>query len=289
MEAHDIARITYELMRVRDDRQLMKWEDDRGLFVREIERLNAVHLLDVSIHTKDQETARSLCRQIDELKALFTHKNRGSKKSTKTSSSNDSVNAAKMLPTVPDCGVDVKPAPPTTALTVTAPVPMESTSGNHLKRPRRQDLPDQNVCSVVPSLSKPKPKPKSAPTAPVTTSSSSNIDRSGTGALKGSTGAPTTKTKGSTSKAGGGTGQAVKYIDDSGRNRLHAVREALPGHVCYQCKQYFDALRGQGIAVDEEAMRQTLQNCSRHKAQYSPPSTPAGFWDLTVKTPDDWK
>jgi hypothetical protein len=27
---------------------------------------------------------------------------------------------------------------------------------------------------------------------------------------------------------------------------------------------------------------------SRHKSRYTPPSTPDGFWGLTLETPEDW-
>ena len=35
--------------------------------------------------------------------------------------------------------------------------------------------------------------------------------------------------------------------------------------------------------------REVLQSCSRHKAKWTPPATPEGFWNLTLETPDDWK
>jgi len=35
--------------------------------------------------------------------------------------------------------------------------------------------------------------------------------------------------------------------------------------------------------------REVLQACSRHKARWTPPGTPEGFWGLTLHTPDDWK
>lgn len=39
MEASDIARVAYELIRLKDDRLRMEWENDRGLLWREIELL----------------------------------------------------------------------------------------------------------------------------------------------------------------------------------------------------------------------------------------------------------
>ena len=55
MEASDIARITFELIRTRDDRHLMQWEDDRGILLREINRLNAIQVHNTKIHSKLQE------------------------------------------------------------------------------------------------------------------------------------------------------------------------------------------------------------------------------------------
>ena len=55
MEATDIARITFELIRTRDDRQLMQWEDDRGNLLREIYRLQSIQLHNTKIHSKLQE------------------------------------------------------------------------------------------------------------------------------------------------------------------------------------------------------------------------------------------
>jgi hypothetical protein len=32
-----------------------------------------------------------------------------------------------------------------------------------------------------------------------------------------------------------------------------------------------------------------VQLHSRHRNRSTPPSTPEGFWDLTVLTPEEWK
>jgi len=52
-------------------------------------------------------------------------------------------------------------------------------------------------------------------------------------------------------------------------------RQALPGHDCEECRQFFDAL-GKGYDTGKMVME-----CSRHRARYIPPSTPPGFWNLT--------
>ena len=40
---------------------------------------------------------------------------------------------------------------------------------------------------------------------------------------------------------------------------------------------------------DSQVRREVLQSCSRHKARWTPPSTPEGFWSLTLHTPEDWR
>lgn len=70
------------------------------------------------------------------------------------------------------------------------------------------------------------------------------------------------------------------------RNR--AEREALPGHMCGECNRYYEALAQQGMLFDDAARREMLLQCSRHKARWSPPRTPNGFWDVDVNTPKDW-
>ena len=68
--------------------------------------------------------------------------------------------------------------------------------------------------------------------------------------------------------------------------RSISYRENLPGHICDQCRKYFEVLEQQGIAID---MTEMLRNCSRHKSvTVPPPSTPEGYWDLTVSSPTAW-
>ena len=54
-----------------------------------------------------------------------------------------------------------------------------------------------------------------------------------------------------------------------------AKRQALPGHECEECRKFLDAL-GKGFNRDEIVMK-----CSRHRARYTPQSTPPDFWRLT--------
>jgi hypothetical protein len=71
--------------------------------------------------------------------------------------------------------------------------------------------------------------------------------------------------------------------------RRRDVRAMLPGHTCVECEKYINVLLQQGIIQTEEEKLAMLQTCSRHKSVVPPPaSTPEGFWDLTVHTPDEW-
>lgn len=70
------------------------------------------------------------------------------------------------------------------------------------------------------------------------------------------------------------------------RNRTD--RAALPGHTCAECEAFYHAMVQQGI-VTEENKKMFLQSCSRHKARWTPPSTPEGYWDLSLHTPKEWK
>lgn len=70
--------------------------------------------------------------------------------------------------------------------------------------------------------------------------------------------------------------------------RNKRAREDLPGHECEQCSKYYSALQQQGIVTDE-SKSDMLKVCSRHKGRWTPPSTPDGFWDIGVDTPESWK
>eukprot|EP01039_Chlorochromonas_danica_P000313 gene313-335_t len=70
------------------------------------------------------------------------------------------------------------------------------------------------------------------------------------------------------------------------RNREE--RAAMPGFACTECEQFYKTMLEQGIITDENR-GDFLQSCSRHKARWTPPSTPEGFWDLSLHTPAGWK
>ena len=70
--------------------------------------------------------------------------------------------------------------------------------------------------------------------------------------------------------------------------REKAERDALPGHTCFECEAFYQAMIQQGI-MTEDSKKEHLKQCSRHKAKHTPPTTPDGFWDLTIHTPEEWK
>jgi hypothetical protein len=69
--------------------------------------------------------------------------------------------------------------------------------------------------------------------------------------------------------------------------RNKAARECLPGTTCNECNSFYKALLDQGI-MTPNGYEEKLKMCSRHKAQWTPPTTPEGFWDLSVNTPKEW-
>eukprot|EP01031_Cornospumella_fuschlensis_P027722 gene27722-33486_t len=85
-----------------------------------------------------------------------------------------------------------------------------------------------------------------------------------------------------TASASARQGKCIEVV----RNR--SERAALPGHTCAECEAFYNAMVQQGI-VTEENKKMFLQSCSRHKARWTPPSTPEGYWDLSLHTPADWR
>ena len=54
------------------------------------------------------------------------------------------------------------------------------------------------------------------------------------------------------------------------------ARAALPGHDCEECRKFLDALG------NDTGFRDTIvQECSRHRSRFAPPSTPKDYWRLT--------
>ncbi len=82
-----------------------------------------------------------------------------------------------------------------------------------------------------------------------------------------------------------GTRPIAKSIDVV---RARDLRDSLPGHMCQECKKFYETAVAQGMIQEGELM-ECLKSCSRHKAAYSPAQTPEGAWDLSIQTPAEWK
>jgi len=79
----------------------------------------------------------------------------------------------------------------------------------------------------------------------------------------------------------------VDKITEVVRNK--AERAALAGHTCDECREFYGILMEQGFIKPDE-LQGYLQECSRHKAKFSPDKTPAGFWDdsaFSMPTPEE--
>jgi hypothetical protein len=59
--------------------------------------------------------------------------------------------------------------------------------------------------------------------------------------------------------------------------RKKADRQNMPGHACPECKAFWDTVCDDGTVFE----RKHFEDCSRHRAHHSPPSTPEGFWELS--------
>ncbi|KAI8764538.1 RBBP8 [Biomphalaria glabrata] len=60
--------------------------------------------------------------------------------------------------------------------------------------------------------------------------------------------------------------QVVRKKDD---------RKKLEGFSCQECYEYY-----KNSGLSDEAMKQKMNECSRHRAKYIPPSTPEHFWSI---------
>jgi len=79
----------------------------------------------------------------------------------------------------------------------------------------------------------------------------------------------------------------VDKVTEVVRNK--AERAALAGHTCDECREFYGILMQQGFIKPAE-LQGYLQECSRHKAKFSPDRTPSGFWDdanFSMPTPEE--
>lgn len=60
--------------------------------------------------------------------------------------------------------------------------------------------------------------------------------------------------------------------------RKKSERANLTGRSCEECGRYFKSLEKAGFDISE-----MINTCSRHRTKYTPPATPEGYWDLSIK------
>jgi len=66
--------------------------------------------------------------------------------------------------------------------------------------------------------------------------------------------------------------------------RKKEERKALNGYTCNQCKEFYENVFGKNT----DKYKEVIQLCSRHRHKHTPPSTPPGFWDIDIQTPEEW-
>lgn len=238
MEAPDIARITYELTRLFEDRIRMQYEDERSSFIATINGYQ-------KRHEKDVRTANFLKSKYGSL-------------SNKCKQFSSAENHPQLVST---------PAPP-------MPIPTSSVTalhkGQELKRKPIDTglrlLSSANVTSSTsnPSLISSLKKPKKDETILLNS------------AVVASSSAPNNRISNVKPP------KQAKFVDVI---RKKSERENIPGFECDECRQYFTVLEQQGIFTPG-SKAEMLQKCSRHKSRFTPPSTPEGYWDLSIK--DNW-
>jgi hypothetical protein len=63
-------------------------------------------------------------------------------------------------------------------------------------------------------------------------------------------------------------------------NLSKAARAQLPGRTCSECEAFYRMQKAKGVSSQD--IRDVLNNCSRHRQQWTPPTTPDGFWDMSA-------
>lgn len=64
--------------------------------------------------------------------------------------------------------------------------------------------------------------------------------------------------------------------------RSREEREALVARNCPDCTAFYERF------FTPTKGAQMMQYCSRHRSLFTPPDTPDGYWDLSMRTPEDW-
>ena len=63
-------------------------------------------------------------------------------------------------------------------------------------------------------------------------------------------------------------------------NLTKEARAQLPGRTCCECEAFYKMQKAKGMSSQE--IQEVLNNCSRHRQQWTPATTPEGFWNLSV-------
>ncbi len=63
-------------------------------------------------------------------------------------------------------------------------------------------------------------------------------------------------------------------------NLSKAARAQLPGRTCSECEAFYRMQKAKGVSSQD--IRDVLNSCSRHRQQWTPPTTPDGFWDMSA-------
>uniref|UniRef100_A0A6B2LIH7 DNA endonuclease activator Ctp1 C-terminal domain-containing protein n=1 Tax=Arcella intermedia TaxID=1963864 RepID=A0A6B2LIH7_9EUKA len=68
--------------------------------------------------------------------------------------------------------------------------------------------------------------------------------------------------------------KTFKYQEEPIRNKQE--RQKLKGRECLHCQKFYDAINQGDHKFDRGKF---VNECSRHKEMFTPPSTPPGYWD----------
>lgn len=256
MEASDISRITYELIRQHDDRLLMKWEDDRGHMMKEITRLK-------KRIRKDEITTKLLKTEINKLCESFHEAFEDDKLSIITQK-------RKMQKIISNSNLIETTSPDS------PPNNFNSNSHSH------SDLKSKSNLKSISNLNSTTSTTKTPTTTSTISTTTNSVERYQT--------PPKASKKIVKNETSNLNSNHIPHVTSS-RNRFE--RDLMRGHECQECMRYYRIMEQQGLILSQSNLEgglcETLRRCSRHKSHWSPPSTPDGFWDLTVHTPEEWK
>lgn len=326
MEASDIARITYELVRVKDDRMIMEFEDDRSHLVRKLHKKDDKialmgkkmadikrdydHLFEILVKNEQQsKTKHEKGSTSDHTRKRKSEANEVDIHSKRTTTENTAKHAEAhrmMLPpsNIPNHNRDQaggKGKIPNAYQTFLTHGTTVDVSGSSSSRVHNEGL-QQNQSKECYERSSPRHvsnakfdgnisgKSDTKINRKVTEKSNAKIDRkiSEKSLAKKSTSSNINKQKESfsdiTDKILGACAPVTKFVEVV---RKRSERAALPGRACSECDKFYEAMEQQGI-ISPTSRKKFVNECSRHRSKWTPPSTPEGFWDVSLGTPDNW-